>query len=191
MAWTVDISDRQSVGVSDTELVDHLFASIEDLSSPTCIVGSRKVETLEAAARSSLAVTTPPHGETIVPVTADRLTDVPAWLKEAGGPAVVLCYLTLWRREATESVLGDLREAAFDGTRLVFVEPTLGLSWGSLIQRLCRPMFMKRLGLSFHRDIPQFLRGAGWEPTTVNRVSVGLPASVMTFVVGEARFYSA
>ena len=103
---------------------------------------------------------------------------------------MIVGYLALWRRASSVAVLAALREVAQEGTRLAFVEPTLGLGLSSLVQRLARPLFERRLGFSFHRDIPALLRESGWQLTTVKRVSVGVPSSVMTFVVGEARVYT-
>ena len=57
------------------------------------------------------------------------------------------------------------------------------------IQRWGQVILQKRVGLTFHRDIPVLLRDSGWEPTSVLRFSVGYPASVLTFVSGEARAY--
>jgi hypothetical protein len=102
---------------------------------------------------------------------------------------MIISYLSLWRRTASMPVVAALGEVAPVGTRFVFVEPTLAVGISSIVQRMARPLFTRRLGLSFHRDIPAFLRSAGWQLTTVKRVSVGAPASLMTFAVGEARKY--
>jgi hypothetical protein len=176
------------LGVSDHELIDHLEEIIGDAAIPVCIVSRRKVVPLNALANQVLG-TNAPVDPGAVAVTADRFRDLPDWIHDQGGEVMIISYLSLWRREASRAVVAALAEVVPVGSRLVFVEPTRGLGFSSLIQRVARPLFARRLGMSFHRDIPAFLRSAGWQLTTVKRVSVGAPASVMTFAVGEARKY--
>jgi hypothetical protein len=101
---------------------------------------------------------------------------------------MVVCYLTLWRRRGA-AALAAAHQTLAPGSRLVFVEPTRGVGWGSLAQTVGRWVLKNRFGVTFHRDIPAVIRASGWQLTTVKRVSVGAPAAVMTFVVGEARRY--
>ena len=176
------------VGVSDAELIGALEESISELIGPVCIVSRRKVPALNEWVTERLAADV--GGAPTKPtVTADELKDVPQWVRQQNQPVTVLVYLTLWNRASNNAALVALREIAADGSRMVFVEPTLGVGVASLLQRIAKPMLRRRIGLSFHRDIPAIIRAAGWQLTTVNRVSVGAPASVMTFVVGEARIY--
>ncbi|MFW2384126.1 MAG: hypothetical protein ACN4GZ_20405 [Acidimicrobiales bacterium] len=122
-------------------------------------------------------------------MTADRFKDLPAWMSQQDRPVMILSYLSLWRRDASLAAISALAETAPVGARFVFVEPTLGVGFSAILQRIARPLFTRRLGFSFHRDIPAFLRSAGWQLTTVKRVTVGAPSAWMTFAVGEARNY--
>ncbi len=185
MVWTADISTPETIGISAQELTDHLLGVIEPLTGPTCIVARPRFEPLEKSVQAMVGQS----GHT--PVVADRIRDVANWMSEQTEPVNVVSLLALWHRDASSDVLAELSELAAIDTRIVFAEPTLGLGISSGIQRLGRSLFSRRLGVSFHRDIPTILRSAGWQPTTVKRVSVGMPASIMTFVVGEARKYAA
>jgi hypothetical protein len=117
------------------------------------------------------------------------LTDGRAWLQTQTEPVSLACYLALWRPEASPAFLRSLRSAAPPESRLFFVDPTASVGLAGRIQSIGRVVFVKRLGLSFHRDVPRVLRSAGWEPTTVQRFSAGFPANMITFVAGEARAY--
>ena len=191
--WTTEITAKRvgleaELGVSDHELIDHLGEVIADAAMPVCIVSRRKVAPLNTHVNQVLrANATGDSGP--VAVTADRFRDLPDWIRHQGGEVMIISYLSLWRRDASRAVIATLAEVVPIGSRLAFAEPTLGLGFSSVIQRVARPLFTRRLGFSFHRDIPAYLRSAGWQPTTVKRVSVGAPASVMTFAVGEARKY--
>ncbi|NNC40850.1 MAG: hypothetical protein HKN95_09170 [Acidimicrobiia bacterium] len=176
------------MGVSDHELIDHLAEVIADVAIPVCIVSRRKITPLNAHVNRVLGNNAVGDSGPVA-VTADRFRDLPDWIRHQGGEVMIISYLSMWRRDASRAVIAALAEVVPIGSRLVFVEPTLGLGFSSVIQRVARPLFTRRLGLSFHRDIPSYLRSVGWQPTTVKRVSVGAPASVMTFAVGEARKY--
>ncbi len=104
-------------------------------------------------------------------------------------PVSVVCYLALWSPPVSPSQLEALRAAVPEESRLFFVEPSASVGLANRIQRWGKVILTKRLGLAFHRDIPVLLRESGWEPTSVFRFSVGYPASVLTFVAGEARAY--
>jgi hypothetical protein len=166
-------------------LIEHLAEVVADAAIPVCIVSSRRIKALNVHVDGVLKA----NSESAVAVTADRFKDLPEWIRSHGGPVMIISYLSLWRRAASLAVITALAETSAVGTRFVFVEPTLGVGLASIVQRAARPLFTRRLGFSFHRDIPAFLRSAGWQLTTVKRVSVGAPASLMTFVVGEARKY--
>lgn len=177
-------------GVSDYELIDHLREVVADVATPVCIVSRRKIPLLNSHVTELLKANV--GGDSgPKPVTADRFKDLPEWINDQDGPVAIISYLSLWRRDASHAALAALAEVVPVGSRFVFVEPTLGLGFSSLIQRVARPLLKRRLGVSFHRDIPAVLRSAGWQLTTVKRVSVGAPAAVMTFAVGEARKYPA
>lgn len=122
-------------------------------------------------------------------VRLSSLTDGRAWLESQTEPVSLACYLALWRAEASPAFLRSLRLAAPPESRLFFVDPTAGVGLAGRAQSIGRVVLFKRLGLSFHRDMPRELRSAGWEPTTVQRFSAGFPASMITFAAGEARAY--
>ncbi len=114
---------------------------------------------------------------------------VTEWATSTTQPVSVVCYLSLWQPWVSVSELRALRAAVPEESRLFFVEPTASVGVAHRIQRWGKVILTKRLGLAFHRDIPVLLRKSGWEPTSVLRFSVGYPASVLTFVSGEARAY--
>lgn len=191
--WTTDIQSSEvrsdafgsgRLGVSETELIDQLDAVIADIQGPVCIVRRHDVSALNKWVTHRLGPNAP-----VAPVTADRLKDVVGWVQKQTSPVTVLVYLSLWDRSTQPSQLVVLRETMAEGSRLVFIEPTLGVGVGSVFQRFAKRMLKRRIGLSFDRDIPAMVRHAGWQLTTINRFSVGAPASVLTFVVGEARIY--
>ncbi len=169
--WTPEINPAgvdlaASSGVSDHELIEHLAEVIADAAMPVCIVSARRVQALNIHVDRVLKA----NSESAVAVTADRFKDLPQWIRSHSGPVMIISYLSLWRRAASGAAIAALGETAPVGTRFVFVEPTLGVGLASMIQRVARPLFTRRLGLSFHRDIPAFLRAAGWQLTTVKRV---------------------
>ncbi|NNF56095.1 MAG: hypothetical protein HKN03_16835 [Acidimicrobiales bacterium] len=126
---------------------------------------------------------------------ADSVVLVPSipaatvWASSQTQPVSVVCYLSMWLPQVSLDDLRSLRGAVPEDSRLFFVEPTASVGLAHRIQRWGRVILTKRLGLAFHRDIPVLLRASGWEPTSVLRFSVGYPASVLTFVAGEARAY--
>ena len=174
--------------MSDTELIDALEESIAAIVGPVCIVSRRKVPALNEWVSRSLAASA--DSSPTRPVTADGLKEVAEWVRQQGQPVTVVVYLSLWESSSSKAKLVVLKEAAPVGSRLIFLEPTLGVGLAAVLQRFAKPMLLRRIGLSFHRDIPAMIRAAGWQLTTVNRFAVGAPAAVMTFVAGEARIYS-
>ena len=165
------------IGVPHHELLGPFRKVLRNLTAPSCFVSGMDHEPSIDAGFDQFSV------------RVSSLTQMCTWLDPQTEPVSLACYLALWRREASPALLGTLRSVAPEESRLFFVDPTASIGLAGWTQRIGRVALLKRLGLSFHRDVPMLLRTAGWEPTTVQRFSAGFPAGVMTFVAGEARAY--
>lgn len=162
-------------GVPAHEVLAELGPFLEDLPGEVTVVGSPVPEPLRRLG-----------GEQTRAV--DRFAALPP--TDPAGPALtIVSYLSMWRADGSAFRLDQLRRRMPEGSRLVFGEPTLGVGAAAGLQRVGRVVAVKRLGLSFHRDIPEDLRRAGFEVTSVVRFSLGFPERLLTFVAGEARVH--
>lgn len=165
-------------GVSHHEVLAELTPLLDNLIGTVAVVGSFvPEELLDAVGRDASVV--------------ERFSDLGRAFDREDGPVSVVSYLAMWRPDGAARRLGRLRRQLPSGSRVLFAEPTVGLGTAAVLQRYGRTVAVKRLGLSFHRDIPNDLRQAGFEVTTVLRFSVGFPDRLMTFATGEARSYHA
>lgn len=163
-------------GVSHHEVLAELTPLLDNLIGSVTVVGSFVPEELLLAIGRDASVVA-------------RFSDLDHVFDGEDGPVSVVSYLAMWRPDGSLRRLDRLRRQLPSGSRVLFAEPTVGLGTAAVLQRYGRTVAVKRLGLSFHRDIPSDLRQAGFEVTTVLRFSVGFPDRLMTFATGEARAY--
>lgn len=162
-------------GVPAHEVLAELDPFLEDLPGEVTVVGSPLPEPLRRLAGS--------------PARVVEAFPAPDSVDPAGPAVSIVSYLSMWQPHGSTARLERLRRRLPAGSRVVFVEPTLGVGAAAGLQRAGRVIAVKRLGLSFHRDIPEELRRAGFEVTSVVRFSLGFPERLLTFVAGEARVY--
>ncbi len=90
----------------------------------------------------------------------------------------------LWSPSWDQRALARLY-AGLGERRLVFVEPTAGLGWRRVVQRLLSPLWSRRLSHTFDRDVVGELREAGFVIITLDRFALGA-GGLRTYAFGEA-----
>lgn len=107
--------------------------------------------------------------------------DPSAPLDTSGGD--VVASHTLWRPQWGADELSALCESLGE-RRLFVVEPTSGLGYRRLLQWLAAPLWRRRLGYDYNRDLPTDLRAAGFQIHAIDRFTVGR-LTIRTYFYGE------
>ncbi|MEM7276214.1 MAG: hypothetical protein AAF547_24280 [Actinomycetota bacterium] len=159
--------------------------------APADLAAARARAHLAAAARCGAAGADPAEPGVVVELSAapfDRQRE-----RVTERTVVLMADAVLWRWTADDraqlaAVLAEPVVGEVPVRSLVFVEPTAGLGWRRLAQRLGRPLWRRRLGHDFECDVPAALRAAGLVVTTQDRFDLG-PTGIRSHVWGEARRY--